>query len=84
MNDLNFVVCQKGFQKVKKVFAQNRAVRASDEGKPDCHGASPLAARCLSEPRWKPSLPVQPLHVIAHAIFERKPRFVPERFARAG
>ena len=29
-------------------------------------------------------LSVQPLHVIAHAVFERKPRLVSERFARAG
>jgi hypothetical protein len=27
---------------------------------------------------------IQPLHVIAHSVFERKPRLVSERFARAG
>src|SRR5262249_49625106 len=37
--------------------------------------------------RWRNTLkglPKQPLHVIAHAIFERKPRLVSESIARAG
>jgi hypothetical protein len=37
MNDLKLLVCQKTSRKVKKVFAQNKAVTASERRKLDCH-----------------------------------------------
>jgi hypothetical protein len=47
-----------------------------------CEATAGLSSRSTDALANGKGLPKQPLHVIAHAVFERKPRPVPERFAR--
>jgi hypothetical protein len=49
-----------------------------------CEATAGLSSRSAAGLANGKGLPKQPLHVIAHAVFERKPRLVPEGFARVG